>query len=694
MYARGFFSRPAFAFLGLMLSPLVAPHAAATCTVTCSATVPATGAVSTPISFQSTGAPCACANAASYLWDFGDGGTSTEQNPSHSYSSTGAKNWQLTVSADGVTCTKSGTIGIGGVVPLAGTYSGSTSAGQTFSLVVNGSNQITSWTIGYSNVCSSTGSVTVNTTCTINNGSFSCGSASCIPFSTQTSISGTFSDQTTVAGNATIKVQPGLSTCCTSTPTFSGTRSPSKLYASAMADQTSGTAPLNVNFTGGGSGGTMPYTFNWDFGDCSSPSSSQNPSHSYAAGSWNAVLTVTDGNNSTATAVVGITSQSAAPTHFVVSAPAQTTPGAAFSVTVTAKDAGENTATSYAGTIHFTSSDGGASLPGDYTFTGGDAGTHTFTNGVTLNSVGSQSITATENSVTGSANVTVGYSTSSSVTSSPNPSAQGQNVTFTANVTSSGGTVNGGTVTFKSGNTSIGTGGVTNGVATFSTTGLSGGPHSMTAEYGGSGNFFASTSSIYMHYVLLSAPSGVTATASTTTSVAVSWNALSGAAEYDIQRSSDNVNFSTVGTTSGTTFNNTVNVAAGTTYFYKVRGRDAGSNYGAFSGSDPATTVIFDDDPLVTGTTTVNAAHIAQLRTAVNAMRTAAGLGAGTYTDPTLTAQSTVIKTNHIADLRTALNAARTQLGLGALTFTDPTLTAQSTQVKGVHVTELRNGVK
>ena len=71
------------------------------------------------------------------------------------------------------------------------------------------------------------------------------------------------------------------------------------------------------------------------------------------------------------------------------------------SVTVTAKDAYGNTDTNYTGTIHFTSSDGSAGLPGDYTFTGGDLGTHTFINGVMLVTLGLQSITATD-TVTGS----------------------------------------------------------------------------------------------------------------------------------------------------------------------------------------------------------------------------------------------------------------------------------------------------
>ena len=53
-------------------------------------------------------------------------------------------------------------------------------------------------------------------------------------------------------------------------------------------------------------------------------------------------------------------------------------------------------ATGYTGTVTFTSSDGSATLPANYTFVGGDAGVHTFTGGVTLVTVGEQSVTATD----------------------------------------------------------------------------------------------------------------------------------------------------------------------------------------------------------------------------------------------------------------------------------------------------------
>src|SRR5262249_53397093 len=61
----------------------------------------------------------------------------------------------------------------------------------------------------------------------------------------------------------------------------------------------------------------------------------------------------------------------AAATHFSVSAPASATAGSGFSFTVTALDQFNNTATGYAGTAHFTSSDGLAVLPGDATLANG-----------------------------------------------------------------------------------------------------------------------------------------------------------------------------------------------------------------------------------------------------------------------------------------------------------------------------------
>jgi hypothetical protein len=79
------------------------------------------------------------------------------------------------------------------------------------------------------------------------------------------------------------------------------------------------------------------------------------------------------------------------------------------------------------------------------------------------------------------------------LTSSLNPSNFGHSVTFTATVGANPCTPTG-TVTFYDGTTAIGTGTLTNGVATFPTTALASGTHTITAVYGGDSNFGTLTS--------------------------------------------------------------------------------------------------------------------------------------------------------------------------------------------------------
>jgi hypothetical protein len=107
---------------------------------------------------------------------------------------------------------------------------------------------------------------------------------------------------------------------------------------------------------------------------------------------------------------VNIGAYQASACAFVLTAPATIRAGAPLDVTVKAVDPFGQTALGYTGTAHFTSSDGQAVLPGDYTFASGDAGMHTFSGGVTLKTAGSQSVTATDTgtgSITGGATVLV-----------------------------------------------------------------------------------------------------------------------------------------------------------------------------------------------------------------------------------------------------------------------------------------------
>jgi predicted secreted protein len=166
-----------------------------------------------------------------------------------------------------------------------------------------------------------------------------------------------------------------------------------------------------------------------------------------------------------------------------------------FTATVAAISPGSGTPT---GTVTFKN---GTVVLGSGTLSSGKA---TFSTSALT--VGSHSITATYN---GSANFNTSTSavltqtvnkaaTSTTMTSSLNPSKLGQTVTFTAIVAAvppASGTPTG-SVTFKDGATVLQTMSLSSGKATFSTSALTVGSHSITVTYNGSANYNTSTSSV------------------------------------------------------------------------------------------------------------------------------------------------------------------------------------------------------
>ena len=169
-----------------------------------------------------------------------------------------------------------------------------------------------------------------------------------------------------------------------------------------------------------------------------------------------ATIHVVDGGFNADTGTITVNHGSA--TQLVVAAPVSVGVGAAFTITVTAKDAYGNTDTGYTGTVHFTSSDSAATVPANSTLT---SGTKTFTNGVTFGNSGTQTVTATDTVhalITGLASVSVtGSATSNTaVSSDTNPTTYGGSVTFTATVTGAGATPSG-TVQFLDGSNDLGT---------------------------------------------------------------------------------------------------------------------------------------------------------------------------------------------------------------------------------------------
>ncbi|MGB9032870.1 MAG: Ig-like domain repeat protein, partial [Acidobacteriaceae bacterium] len=180
------------------------------------------------------------------------------------------------------------------------------------------------------------------------------------------------------------------------------------------------------------------------------------------------------------------------------------TAGQAVTFTATVKGPSGNT-TVPTGTVTFLDGTAFTTL-GTGTLNGSAQATYTTS---TL-SAGSHSITAgyggdtnfsssVSNVVPEVVNVTTKAATTTAVASSANPAAVGAAVTFTATVAGPSGntTVPTGTVTFMDGTTTLGTGTLNGSAqATYSTSALSAGSHSITAVYGGDANFSGSTSSV------------------------------------------------------------------------------------------------------------------------------------------------------------------------------------------------------
>jgi len=111
------------------------------------------------------------------------------------------------------------------------------------------------------------------------------------------------------------------------------------------------------------------------------------------------------------------------------------TSGVSFTVTVTAQDPYLNVTPTYAGAVSFSSSDNGTGvvLPGPYLFGAPDNGTHTYTNGVTLVTAGSQTLTASDGTLFDTTTWNVSASaTPDHIVISPDTAAitAGDNVTY------------------------------------------------------------------------------------------------------------------------------------------------------------------------------------------------------------------------------------------------------------------------
>lgn len=199
--------------------------------------------------------------------------------------------------------------------------------------------------------------------------------------------------------------------------------------------------------------------------------------------------------------------------------------------------------------------------------------------------------------------------------------------------------------------------------------------------------------------VTLVAPASLIATTASNLSpaqIAVSWQATEGANHYEVERTTNvNVAYTSVNSNvAGTTLTDG-NVTAVAAYLYRVRAVDASGNVSPYSNIDLATAISFTDDTLQTNVTPVRAAHITELRQAVDAIRAVTSTLGPANWGPGITQNVTTIQATHIQDLRTNLDQARSALGLSACTYTDNSLEAlRASFIKKEHIEQLRQCVK
>jgi len=130
--------------------------------------------------------------------------------------------------------------------------------------------------------------------------------------------------------------------------------------------------------------------------------------------------------------------------------------------------------------------------------------------------------------------------------------------------------------------------------------------------------------------------------------------------------------------------------AASTCYLYRVHAVDT-ANCSSPNSIDLATTIIFAD-PNLAGTL-IRGIHLAQLRQAVDAVRTTAGIGAFTWTDPPAQAeQGALVKASQIIQVRDRLNDALPILGFPQMP-PDSSI-ASGLPIYAVHLQNIRDRVK
>ena len=342
--------------------------------------------------------------------------------------------------------------------------------------------------------------------------------------------------------------------------------------------------------------------------------------------------------STSATAVTQVVNKAATTTNVVSSLnPSAFGQSVTFTATVSASGPGAGAAT---GGVNFM--DGTTSLgSGTLTF-----GTATFTTSTLA--IGSHNITAVYNgdgNFTGStsspalAQVVNKVATTTIVASGTNPSAFGQSVTFTATVSivAPGTGTATGSVNFMDGTTLLGSGPLTGGAATFSTSSLAAGSHAITAVYSGDTNFGGSTSATAVTQVVNKATTATSIASSpnpslfgqsvTFTATVSAGGATTGTATGSVSFMDGTTTLKSVSLANGTATFSASTLAVGSHTITAVYAGDA--NFSTSTSSQAATQVVNQAATTTTVASSANPSTFGQSITLTATVSASAGLGHG-----------------------------------------------------------------